>query len=137
MEEQKPQTPAEFLASLENGPKPNQIAQWKAESPNGRVRVFSPDGKRAFILRSLNGMEFADLQAKVQKTSRPEQQEGEMNVALSVKACLWTNTTPTSKMTEVELKAASAGLPASLAAVVLELSDFFDPQTLAMTSGDL
>lgn len=42
--------PYELLAKV-GGPTREQIEYLKQQSPNGRVRLFTPDTKRVFVLR--------------------------------------------------------------------------------------
>jgi DNA-binding NarL/FixJ family response regulator len=133
--EQAPMTPAEFLASLPDAPSSDLISQWKAQAPNGRIKVFTPDGKRAYILRGLSGLEMGQVQQNIPKNSTNP--ELDVQISSVVKAVLWTNTTQGNRLQDVTLRAASAGLPLTLFTLVSELSDFFDPARLEVMSGDL
>jgi len=43
--------PYEFLATINGSPSKVQIETWKTQTPNNRLRVFTPDGgKRVFIV---------------------------------------------------------------------------------------
>src|SRR5271170_7949725 len=131
-------TPQEFLASLPGDPTADQVAGWKAQAPNQRIEIFSPEGKRAFIVRGLTGLEFTQIQKQIQQmataTADPDL---EMQIAAVVKATVWTNVGQNGKLTDVTLRTGSAGLPSTLFAKVTKLSDFMDPQQIEMLSAEL
>jgi hypothetical protein len=131
-------TPQEFLASLAGAPTLDQIAVWKQQAPNNRLEVFTPDGKRAFVLRGLTGLELTQIQKTIHTmataTADPDL---ETQIASVVKATVWTNVGSTGKLTDVILRTGSAGLPSTLFAKVTKLSDFMDPQQIEMLSGEL
>lgn len=131
-------TPQEFLASLAGAPTADQIASWKTQAPNQRIEVFSPDGKRAFIVRGLTGLEFTQIQKQIQAMATPTADPDlEMQIAAVVKATVWTNSGTSGKLTDIVLRTGSAGLPSTLFAKVTKLSDFMDPQTIEMLSAEL
>lgn len=131
-------TPQEFLASLAGAPTVDQITTWKAQAPNNRIEVFTPDGKRAFILRGLTGLELTQIQKQIQAMATPTSDPDlEMQIASVVKANLWTNVGQNFKLNDVVLRTGSAGLPSSLFAIVTRLSDFMDPQQINLLSAEL
>ena len=131
-------TPQEFLASLPNAPTAAQIAAWKQQAPNNRIELFTPDGKRAFILRGLTGLELSTIQKQIQgmatATADPDL---EMQIASVVKATLWTNVGPNGRLDATILRIGTAGLPSTLFTKVTKLSDFMDPQQIEMLSAEL
>lgn len=130
-------TPQEFLAGLVGSPTADQIATWKQQAPNNRLEVFSPDGKRAFILRGLTGLELTQIQKQIQQIQGASDPDLEMQVASVVKATVWTNAGQNGKLTDVILRTGSAGLPSTLFTKVTKLSDFMDPQQIEMLSAEL
>jgi hypothetical protein len=131
-------TPQEFLASLPGAPTPEQVAGWKAQAPNNRLEVFSPEGKRAFIMRGLTGLELTQIQKQIQSMATPAADPDlEMQIASVVKATVWTNVGVNGKLTDVILRTGTAGLPSTLFSKVTKLSDFMDPQQIEMLSAEL
>src|SRR5258708_5570149 len=131
-------TPQEFLASLPGAPTADQIAAWKSQAPNGRLEMFTPDGKRAFILRGLNGLELTKIQKQIQGMATPvSDPDLEMQIASVVQAVVWTNVGQNGRLNDVILRTGSAGLPSTLFAKVTKLSDFMDPQQIEMLSAEL
>lgn len=131
-------TPQEFLASIPGSPTPDMIANWKAQAPNNRIQVTSPDGKRAYILRGLTGLEVSKIQRGIASMATPTADPDlEMSIMSIVTACLWTNAGQNGKLTDTILRTGTAGLPATLFTVVTKLSDFMDPQAIEMMSADL
>ena len=47
----QPTTDPYTLLAQVGGPSKEQIEYLKQQSPNGRVRLFTPDAKRVFVLR--------------------------------------------------------------------------------------
>jgi hypothetical protein len=131
-------TPQEFLASLAGAPTADQITSWKQQAPNQRIEVFSPDGKRAYIVRGLTGLEFSQIQKQVQQmataTADPDL---ELQIAAVTKATVWTNAGQNGKLNDISLRTGSAGLPSTLFNKVTKLSDFMDPQQIEMLSAEL
>jgi hypothetical protein len=86
--------PYEFLATVTGAPSKAQIEAWKAQTPNGRIRVFSPDGaKRVFLVRAVGGMELQRLQAQLPENLTPAKAEQEIQYLVSAACVLWTNNT--------------------------------------------
>lgn len=132
------QTPQEFLATLPGAPSADQVATWKQQAPNNRVELFTPDGKRAFILRGLTGLELTQIQKQIQSMATPSSDPDlEMQIASVVKATVWTNVGQNGKLTDIVLRTGSAGLPSTLFAIVTKLSDFMDPQRIDSLSAEL
>jgi hypothetical protein len=134
-EGRQPQTPQQLLASMAGAPTPNQVESWKAQAPGNHVRLFTPDMKRIYILRGLSGLELATLNKSIPQNA--EDPDREQQILGSERALLWTNTSAATRLTAAELRAGTAGLPTTLFSVVMELSDFFAPEHIAMLSGDL
>lgn len=129
---------AEFLATIPNSPTPSDIEKWKKEVPGGRVRMFSPDGERVFILRGLTGFELGQLADATPKSLPPEEREEALSEKLVAKALLWTNTTPSGKIEDPStLKHTTFGLPVALRTVVEDLSDMIPPERLFTMVADL
>lgn len=131
-EQPQPVDPYEFLAQFPNAPSRQYLEGVKKEAPGGKLRIFSPDGKRVFILRGISGLELARLQAEVPKNSSNPEWD------LQLKACatciVWSNLGP---LDEMALRAGPAGLPDSLWMLIQALSDFYDPVQLTTFSADL
>jgi len=132
-------TAAEFLATLPGAPSADQVATWKSQAPNNRIELFTPgDGKRAFIVRGLTGLELSQIQKQIQTMATPASDpELEMQIASVVKATVWTNVGTGGKLTDVVLRTGTAGLPSTLFSKVTKLSDFMDPQQIEMFSAEL
>lgn len=129
------QDPQVFLKTIPDAPSQEQIKAWKLEVPGGRVRLFTPDGRRVFLLRALSGIELAELTKKVPpNASNPEE---EMKVLVAARCTLWTNLTHNHLLDEISLRQGTAGLPETLYLIVSELSDYFDPIRLQTFSADL
>lgn len=132
------QTPEEFLASLPEAPTQEQITTWKAQAPNGRINMFTPDGKRVYIMRGLTGLELSAIQKKLSSMATPvADPDMELQIEAVCKATVWTNAAPQNRLTDVILRTGTAGLPSSLFVKVSDLSDFMDPQKIEMMSADL
>ena len=130
--------PHEFLASLPGAPTKDMIAAWKQQAPNNRLEVFTPDGKRAYIVRGLTGLELTTSQKQIQSMATPvADPELEMQLHAVVKAVVWTNAGQNGKLTDVGLRTGAAGLPATLFTKVTKLSDFMDPQQIEFLSAEL
>lgn len=131
-------TPQEFLASLPAAPTAEQIALWKSQAPNNRVQVFSPDGKRAYIMRGLTGMELTQIQKQLQgMATAVSDPDLELQILSVCKAVVWTNSGVNGRLTDTILRTGTAGLPSTLFAKVTNLSDFMEPQQIEMLSADL
>ncbi len=135
-ETEEPQSALEFLTTLPDGPTAMQIQAWKGEVPNGRMMVVSPPPmNRVWLMRGITGLEMKKLQALVPKnTEDPDLEFKLQQVAL---ACVWTNTTRSTKLSAEELRNSGAGLPHSMAMVVDTLSDFYDAPTLFSFAAEL
>lgn len=128
----------EFLDSLAGAPTTDQIATWKMQAPNNAVEGFTPDGKRAFIMRGLTGLELSQIQKTIQSMATAvSDPDLETQIAAVVKATVWTNVGTLGRLTDVILRTGSAGLPSTLFSIVTKLSDFMDPQKIEMLSGAL
>jgi hypothetical protein len=126
--------PYEFLASI-GGPNREQIEFIKSQSPNGRARIFTPDGKRAFVLRAIGGLELASIEKNIPAgDTNPELTRA---VNADVLCVAWTNTTPEKKLNEIGLRTGSAGLPQTLWNLITALSDFVDPAEFVVCSAEL
>src|SRR5665213_2117967 len=130
-------TPQEFLASLPGAPTADQVTTWKQQAPNNRLEVFTPDVKRAFIIRGLTGLELTQIQKLVQQIAGVTDPDLETQIAAVVKAVVWTNVGQSGRLTDVTLRTGTAGLPSTLFAKVTKLSDFMDPQQIEMLSAEL
>jgi hypothetical protein len=117
----------EFLAKFEGAPTEEQIEAWKSAAPGGRVRLFTPDMKRVFVLRAIGALELEKIEQQLANVPQ-EKIARELQKAVCSQATLWTNITKTGKLTNQELQAGPAGLPATMHDVVSELSDFLHPQ---------
>jgi hypothetical protein len=132
----QPQTPADFLSALPNAPSKVRIEEWKTSVPGNRVKLFvTSDGKQAFILRGLSGLEMSKINAKAQPNA--DNPEYELALAACELAVLWTNTTRDGKIDDLALRKGPAGIPGSLFKLISELSGFYEPQELQVLSGDL
>jgi len=132
---QEPFDPMQVLAQYADAPSKLTIDNWKAQVPNGVIRVFPAPGKRLFFLRGITGLEMRKFQEKVPAgTPNPEI---EFQALALEAACLWTNVTPERKLTGDFLRTTTAGLPFTLWALVEAISDFFPPQQLYDMTFDL
>lgn len=131
-------TPATFLASLPGSPSADMVENWKQQAPNNKIKIFSPDGKRAYILRGITGFELATIQKQLEGMATPSANpELEVQLASVTLACIWTNVGTNHKLDGTILRSGTAGLPQTLFQIVSELSDFYDPAKLDFMSGDL
>jgi hypothetical protein len=139
------ETPVDFVAARRDamyakiaeldGPSPEQIAQWKANAPGNRVRAFSLDNVRFFVVRAIGGLELAGIQKNiVQNASNPEL---EVKLAAAVLCTLWTSSTREGKLTELGLRTGTAGLPSSIWTLIETISDYADPQDFQQCSVEL
>ena len=123
-----------FIASL-GGPSKEQIEAYKQSIPNGRLRVYTPDGKRAYIVRCISGLELGGIQKSLPPNcSNPEY---DTSLAAGALCTIWTNASHDHKLSETGLRGGSAGLPSTLWALILELSDFTPPDQFAYCSAEL
>jgi hypothetical protein len=130
----KKPTPFEFLTSLPGAPTHARLEELKQQVPGGRLRVFSPDGKRAFLLRGFSGLEMERVQKQVANLADPEASYIRNIVANCV---VWTNIVPEAKIDATLLQTAGAGLPQTLFTIISNLSDYFDPEMIDVLSGDV
>lgn len=129
--------PYKFLETIPNSPSKDQIAAWKMQTPNGRLRVFTPDaGKRVFILRAISGVELQKLQAQLPENITPQKAELELHYMVGALCTLWVNN-KTGKLLPDDLRNGSAGLPSTLFALISYLSDFVEPAVLDIVSAEL
>lgn len=138
--------PYDFLATVTGAPTKIQIEAWKGQTPNNRLRVFTPDaGKRVFIVRAIGAMELQKLQNSLPQNlgaGLPADQasakvEFELQLAVAAHCVLWTNTNSDGKLTSEGLRAGSAGLPGTLFNLISWLSDFMDPAAFDVLSAEL
>ena len=134
-EGQEPFDPIKFLSQYPDAPDAATIANWKAQVPNGIIRVFPASGKRIFFLRGITGLEMRKFQERI--TDGTKSPELEYQLMALESACLWTNITPARKLTAEVLRAGAAGLPFTLWAIVEALSDFIPPESLYQATFEL
>lgn len=128
----------EFLAALPDAPTADQIAGWKLQAPNQRLEVFTPDGKRAFIVRGLAGLEYSMIQKQVSgMATGVADPDLEVQIATACKCVVWTNVGINGKLNDTLLRTGSAGLPSTLFTKITKLSDFMDPQQIDFLSAEL
>ena len=126
------------LIEKAGGPNKDAILALKVQTPNGRLKVFTPDGgKRLFILRAVGHLELASLSRQLAKNLEPEQKSAELEVLVSAKCTVWTNSTTSNKLTAEELKAGSAGLSSTIFNFIAWMSDYVDPTAFEVLSSDL
>lgn len=130
---EKPKSPLEQLKeSTSNFPSDAKIQSWKAQAPGGRVKIFSPDGSRVFILRGFSGLELSTWQTRVMKNATdPDREVQLMAVAACTLFCSF------GSLDEETLRTGPAGLPESLFSLIQNLSDFYDPVSLFNYSMEL
>jgi hypothetical protein len=129
--------PYDFLATIKGAPSRASIESLKSQTPNNRLRVFSPEGKRVYIVRGISALELNKLQNQVSEKTNPEKAEQELHIAIAAACVVWTNQSESGRLTEVELRAGSAGLPVSLFELVSWLSDFIAPEAFGALSAEL
>lgn len=130
-------SPYDFLATIEGAPDKTAIETMKRSTPNNRIRVFSPDAKRVFLVRGVSGLELSNLQKQLPANVNPDKAESELALLVGATSVMWTNTTTNNKLTAEDLRLGSAGLPATLFQLVSFLSDFVDPEALNALSSEL
>lgn len=117
------------------GPSKIEIERLKQNVPGGRLRAFSLDNRRFFIVRGVSGLELAEIQKRiVQNASDPEK---ETQLQLGAACILWTNATAQRRLTEMDLRSGPAGLPSTITSYVMALSDFASPDELQICSVEL
>lgn len=129
--------PYDLIAS-KGGPSKDTILAWKTQTPNGKLKILAPDGgKRLFILRAVSNLELSILTRQLPKNLEPEQRSSELEMLVAAKCTVWTNITPSGKVTSEELKAGSAGLSSTLFNFIAWMSDYVDPSAFEVISTDL
>lgn len=135
--QKQPLDPYELIKQ-KGGPSKDQIASFKAETPNGRIKIFTLDGgERIFLLRAVSLFEMSQLQKQLPQNATPETIGRELPLLVVTKCCVWTNTTRTGKLSTDELRAGAAGLSNTLYTCIELMSDFVDPQNFELISTDL
>lgn len=129
--------PYEFLNKVPGAPSKSEIESWKNQTPNGRVKVFTPDYKRIYILRGVSALELEAVQASIPQNTSPEKVDGLIQKAVIARACLWASSTNNHKLNEMDLSVGGAGLPVALFEVISQLSDFMGPNQIEKFSADL
>jgi len=129
-----PAVPVDPISAIKtrypNAPSQAVIDSWKQQVPGGKVRFFElPDGKRAFFLRAISPLELAKIQDTVARMD-PSKQPLESQILIVTLCTLWSNFTQSGKLIDMELRQAGAGLPASMQAVIWDLSDYVDPAAM-------
>jgi len=133
----QPLDPYELIKS-KGGPSKDDIAVSKAQTPNGRIKIFTLDGgERIYLLRAVSLLEMAGLQKQLPRNADQETIARELPLLVVSKCCVWTNTTKSGKVTGEELKAGAAGLPTTLYQFIEQMSDFVDPASFDLISTDL
>lgn len=145
--EKKLLEPFEFLQTFPNAPSKATVEAWKAQAPNGIVRIFSPGtgAKRAYIVRGISGQELRFLQSQLPENlgagltpeARAAKIELETSLRVGAHCTLWTSTTQDTKLTQQQLDGGSAGLPSTLFNLITYLSDFLDPESINLMSAEL
>ncbi len=98
--------------------------------PGGRVRLLElPDGKRAVFLRAMSAIEWQGIQAEVLKLTQ-DKQLYEMQVLVASKCTLLASFTALGRLTDQDLRGATAGLAPTLHTAIWDLSDFVEPSVL-------
>jgi hypothetical protein len=129
------QTPAEFLASIPGAPSATAISEAKSQAPGGRVSVITLDGKIAYVVRALSGLEAEKAAATIPTNATNREREYQISV---VGLCtVWTNANPNSSLDRMSLLAGPAGVIDSLFQKILSISGYMDPAQLDLVSGDL
>jgi hypothetical protein len=135
--QEKLQDPYELIIS-KGGPTKDNILALKMQTPNGKLKIFTPDGgNRLFILRAVGHLELASLSRQLAKNLEPEQKAAELEILVAAKCTVWTNSTSSTKLTGEELKAGSAGLSSTIFNFIAWMSDYVDPTAFDVLSSDL
>jgi hypothetical protein len=129
--------PYTILAQLPNAPTKEQVESIKLQAPNGRVRFYCPDGRRAYLLRGLNGLEWERIQKNILPNLEEDKKQEEFVQQVDLLGCFYASTSKTGRFVAEELKTSGAGLPATLFTIVSALSDFQDPVQIEALSADL
>lgn len=136
--------PYDFLATFPNAPSKASVDSFKAQAPNGVVRILAL-GKRAYIVRGISGLELQQVQAEIPDNlganlspeARAAKIEGEVSLKVSGRCVCWTSSTPDGKLNAELLRVGSAGLPSTLFNLITYLSDFIDPEAINLLSAEL
>lgn len=135
--QQKFTNPYDFLKTIPGAPSEEKIKEWKAQTPNQRIRVFSPDTKRVFLVRGISALELNNIQPKIPTNVSPEKAEQELYAMVASQCVVWTNANATQKLSLDDLRTGSAGLPSTLFQLIQYLSDFVEPEALNVLSAEL
>ena len=137
-EKKTPVSPLEFLQTFTGAPTIETINDWKTQVPGARLKIFtSSDAKRIYVLRGVNALELAQLQASLPANLPQEKLFAELQIQLAAKCTLWTNDTKDGKLSPEGIKASGAGLAQTLHEIIFQLSDFMDPETIDRLTADL
>lgn len=136
--------PYEYLATFPTAPSKATVEVYKAQAPNGTVRIFAL-GKRVYLVRGISGLELQQVQAQIPSNLgaglSPElaaaKSEAEVALHVSSKCVCWTSASQDGKLTVEQLRFGSAGLPSTLFNLITYLSDFIDPEALQLMSAEL
>jgi hypothetical protein len=125
------------LLKERGGPSREQISVMKAQTPNGKIKLFTLDGgERIYLLRAVSMLEMSVLTKQIRGADQ-ETIARELPLLVVAKCCVWTNTTQSTKLTADELKTGAAGIPSTLYSFIELMSDFVDPQHFEILSTDL
>ena len=129
-------TPAEYLAKIPGAPSADAISAAKAQAPGGRIAlVTTQDSKGAYVVRAISGLETEKALSSVPANSSDKNREYALAV---VSLCtIWTNMTPTGKYDRTSLLAGPAGTAETLFTKIMSISNYMDPESLEIFSGDL
>lgn len=136
--------PYEYLGTFPGAPTKDTVESYKAQAPNGAIRIFAP-GKRVYLVRGISGLELQAVQSQIpenfgaglQPEAKAAKVEGEVALAVASKCVVWTSTTRDGKLTVEQLRGGSAGLPSTLFSLITYMSDFLDPEALQILSAEL
>lgn len=136
--------PMDYLQTFPNAPSKATIDMWKAQAPNGIIRILAL-GKRIYLVRGVSGLELQQIQADIPDNLgaglNPEAKaakiEAEVSLRVGSRCVVWTATTADNKLSVEQLRVGSAGLPSTLFSMITYLSDFIDPQELQLISAEL
>jgi hypothetical protein len=123
----QPLTAFQHLSRFEGAPSEEEVNNWIASAPGGRLRLYVPDGKSVFVLRAIGALELENIQKSLLNVPQ-ERLTIELQRTVCTQATLWTNTTKSKKLTNLDLQAAPAGRAVTMHEVISELSEFLPPQ---------
>lgn len=137
--------PYELLATFPNAPNKTDIEHYKAQSPNGIIRLFAIGPKRVYLVRGLSGIELAGIQGQIPSNLgagladevKAMKIDAEVAIHGASKGVIWTSTTKDGKLSPEQVRGGSAGLPSTLFTLVSYLSDFLEPAALDAMSIEL